>query len=490
MDQALQPAARLGRREPLPAVLLDAGRQSHALARAAGLLLTLLAAVAVLRGQAGPTDAQLFDDTALQRVELQVNSRDWADLRAGYLENTYYPATFLWGGQIVRNVGIRSRGLGTRNGQKPGLRIDFNRYVTGQHFLGLKALVLDNHLQDWSAMREAITMAVHARLGMPAPREAAAEVFVNGEFFGVYTLVEEVDSVSTRRMFPDTQAAGLVTRRAGPVRRPEGLERRLRGPLDPAPGPSPAPGPTPTPSPSPTPVPETPPGYLFEYHWLDYFFGSYPGPDLTLYIPMFEARTHETESIETLYRPIERLFREINEGSDDSFLSRVGPLLDLRLFIRQAAVEAYMADFDGMVGSFGLNNFYLYRDAAGGPFRFVPWDEDNAFHAVDYPIDADHGRHELMRRAMRVPELAQLFVDTLLKAADVVDAREGGGAAGWMEREVGRRYALIAARMHDDHVKQQTDAEFEDAVAFNVAFARARTAFVRSQIERLQPSRR
>src|SRR6266545_907623 len=85
-----------------------------------------------------------FNDTTLQEVRLVVNSRDWQTLKALADENTYYPADMTWKGVTIRNIGIRSRGSGTRNGIKPGLRVDFNRYLTNQEFVGLKAVILDN----------------------------------------------------------------------------------------------------------------------------------------------------------------------------------------------------------------------------------------------------------------------------------------------------------------------------------------------------------
>ena len=84
----------------------------------------------------------------------------------------------------VSNVGIRSRGLGSRSGTKPGLRVDIDRYNADQTFLGLKSFVLDNLVQDPSMLRERLTMAFFRRLGLPAPREAHARLFVNGTFVG------------------------------------------------------------------------------------------------------------------------------------------------------------------------------------------------------------------------------------------------------------------------------------------------------------------
>ena len=95
---------------------------SHIVAQ---LVLTLAAI-----GLPGPVEAQTTDDLfnpgALQRIDLRMHSQDWSKLRESFQENTYYPADFVWNGQTVRNSGVRSRGLGSRSGTKPGLRVDFD----------------------------------------------------------------------------------------------------------------------------------------------------------------------------------------------------------------------------------------------------------------------------------------------------------------------------------------------------------------------------
>jgi len=443
--------------------------------RALALIAAVAALPVVLAGQSPPlTDASLFDDSALQRIDLQVSARDWDTLRANYTKNTFYPATMVWRGQSVQNVGIRSRGSGTRSATKPGILVDFDRYVTGQKFLGLKALVLDNHLQDPSAMREALAMTILAKLGLPAPREAPAEVFINGQFFGLYTLVENIDSTATRRMFPATPAAKSVSLPFSRIRPlvPEG--RELPTPRRPAP--------TPPTGPTPVPQPDPPPGYLFEYKWLDYYYETYLGFDLDPYVAILEAKTHEDDPIETVYRPIEQMFREINDPVIDRFAERVGAFLDLSLYVQLVAVQSYLADFDGIAGSFGANNFYLYRPEGGGPHKVIPWDEDNAFHQLDLDVDVAQRDHVLMERAMRDPNLRSLYVGTINRVIDLTEDRPSGQGAGWLEREIQRRFALERARNQDDKVKPFSDANFDDAVAFNLDFAQKRAAIIRQQL--------
>ena len=151
---------------------------------------------------------------SLQRLDLWVNTADWSKLKAEFQVNTYYPADVTWNGQTVRNVGIRSRGRGSRSGTKPGLRVDFDRYATGQTFLGLKSFVLDNLTQDPSGIHETVAMAFYARLGIPAPREIHTRLYVNSEYAGLYAIVESVDKDLLARVFgaigDDTQNDGYL----------------------------------------------------------------------------------------------------------------------------------------------------------------------------------------------------------------------------------------------------------------------------------------
>src|SRR5262249_22685852 len=140
---------------------------------------------------ATPADPS-FDDSVLHTISLTVNSRDWEMLKVNK-DDTYYPADFRWGTQVVRNIGIRSRGTASRSSVKPGLRLDFNRYTTDQTFLGLKSVVLRNNVMEPAMINERLTMLLYGRLGVPVSREAPAKLFVNGEYAGLYTIVESVD---------------------------------------------------------------------------------------------------------------------------------------------------------------------------------------------------------------------------------------------------------------------------------------------------------
>ncbi len=261
----------------------------------------------------GQGTADLFDATTLQRVDLWVNSRDWEKLKQDFLENQYYPADLTWRDQTVRNVGIRSRGVASRSGTKPGLRVDFDRYATDQRYLGLKSLVLDNLTQDPSGVHETVSMWLYARMGIPAPREAHARLYVNGEYAGLYAVIEPVDKVLLARVFGSDGDDTLND------------------------------------------------GYLYEFDKAGEWNFSYLGPGLDPYKAYFQPKTHDSQPDEELYRPIETIVRLANETPPSELAAAIGPYLDLPGFVRYLAVQNFVAENDGFLGQWGINNFYLYR---------------------------------------------------------------------------------------------------------------------------------
>jgi spore coat protein CotH len=369
--------------------------------------LVWLAGTPAVRAQ---TTVELFDDTRLHTLELTIHSRDWADLKADYLSNTYYPADVSWSGVRVRNAGVRSRGNGSRSNDKPGLELEFDYYSKGQRFVGLRSLVLDNLLTDASMLREITAMALLRRVGVPAPREAFARLVVNGEFAGVYTMVEPVDREFARA-------------RIGA------------------------------------------PGNLFEYRWRRPFYQTYPGDALEAYQELFASRNGSSESVATLYTPVRELFRVINETPDGEFMT-ADAHLDLASLVGLAAADAFMAEYDGLFGYDGMNNVYLYQLADGRAY-FIPWDKDHAFWRVDAPVTPSTD-YVLMARVLGSPELALMYHGAL---QGVVDAAAAGD---WLDTTIVRYYDLVREAALADHRKRYDNDVFEASVADLRALARAR----------------
>ncbi len=193
-------------------------------------------------------------------------------------------------------------------------------------------------------------------------------------------------------------------------------------------------------------------GYLYGYDWpLDgssYFF-DYKGPDPALYTPrLFHPETHE---IDPNPGPLVDFIRAVNETPDRDFLRVVGQYLDLPRFMKYVAVENFLAETDGIVGTYvGMNNFYLYQFENSTRFTFIPWDKSEAFTGgPEYPIwhyvdDVPTWmRNRLVDRAVRFSELRRVYLDTLIECTRLT---AGPALAG---ESAGRRPVWRMARGGD-----------------------------------------
>jgi spore coat protein H len=382
-----------------------------------------------------PSDA-LFNDSVLHEIRLDINARDWQTLRDNYLTNEYYPCDFRWNGQVVRNVGIRSRGQASRNATKPSLRVDFNRYTASQTLLDLRSVVLRNNATDYSSMHERIAMQLYARMGLPAPRVAHTKLYINNTYQGLYSIVESLDKSFLSRNFDENE------------------------------------------------------GYLYKYDRLPTdapYYLDYLGPSASLYSPHpFNPETHEDSPKP---QPIADLIRTVHDASDGSFRSAVSQYLDLNLFIRNMAVTVYMGDEDGFLGNWGMNNYDLYQKQNTTVHVIIPWDKSEAtrsgptysiFHNLnDVPASQ---QNRLMARIMGLIDLRNQYFDALVQTADSASELVFGDGRGWMEREVERQNAQIQDAVFADTTKPYTNDQYLASVEDLRRFARERAGFVRTEV--------
>jgi hypothetical protein len=129
-----------------------------------------------------------------------------------YVEGTfaYTPSTSTLPATGPLTVAFRKKGkIGSFRDfdQKMAWKIDFNRFVDGQTFLGLGKLNLNNLVQDSSTVHEWMAYEMFRRAEVPAPRQGWARVFVNGVDAGPYLLLEALDDGPfLRRELPSTRA--------------------------------------------------------------------------------------------------------------------------------------------------------------------------------------------------------------------------------------------------------------------------------------------
>ena len=371
----------------------------------------------------------LFDDTRIHEIHIRMSDDDWALLRQNYLDNTYYQATVSSESQTVPDVGIRSRGRGSRSPDKPNFTIKANKFVKKQKFAGLEFFQLKANNQDPSTLHETITFKLFRKMGLPAPREAPARVYINDQYFGFYMIVENEDEDFLDRNLGESK------------------------------------------------------GDLFEWKPNDYYYFEDRGTDPQAYAQFLDPQTNEDNPD---LQKFADMVQAINHSSAADFVSAVSPYLDLKMYLTHVAAENAVAEFDGIWGdTYGTNNFDLYRFADQDLFTFITWDKDFTFDQPDRLPFAGSERNVLARRLLAIPEYRNYYLSQFTKAIDLL-----GGSGGWADQEVTRLYTLIRdAATNDPHkhcsvvgggIAPCGAADFERGIRDMRSFIAERRTFIHS----------
>lgn len=149
-----------------------------------------------------PSDA-LFPAGGLLRLDLTLSREDEARLASvGGIE---VPVGLAFEGAYLRATLSLKGGAGSRRpfDRKAALRVDLDDLVPGQRLRGLEGLTLNNMVQDPSGVHELLGYALFRDAGVPAPRVAHVELWLNGAYRGLYLHVESPDDQFLQRWFDD-----------------------------------------------------------------------------------------------------------------------------------------------------------------------------------------------------------------------------------------------------------------------------------------------
>ena len=156
-------------------------------------------------------DSALYDPLNPFLVEITLPPTSIGLLNAD--GRTYVPADVaitLPTGEVVfaGSTGVRLKGsVGSyRNlDQKAGFKVDLGQYDGSQALFGAQKFTFNNCVQDPSYVRQWATYEVLRQSGFPAPRVGYANIYVNGELYGLYLHLETTDESFVNRYFPNTK---------------------------------------------------------------------------------------------------------------------------------------------------------------------------------------------------------------------------------------------------------------------------------------------
>lgn len=267
----------------------------------------------------------MYEAGTVVRIDLTLDSTEKAKLEAEPLE--YVKGTFslaktngtpgVTEAPLVTSLPAEIRLKGNVEGSfrdldgKAAFKLKFSK---AEPFLGLRKMTLNNMVEDYSLIHETLAYRAFRAAGVAAPRTGFAYVRLNGEDFGIYLNLENLDKVNLERWF------GLFDD----------------------------------------------PQHLYE--------GEY-GTDVR---PGEEGKFGVDEGDDEDLADLEALIAAVNASEGAGWSSQVAPFVDLQEMTRMWAVEKYIGHWDGYSGRVAPkqpNNYYLYSDPLGA-FQMLPWGTD------------------------------------------------------------------------------------------------------------------
>jgi len=279
----------------------------------------------------------LFDTDQVVDIQLDFPQSDyWVQLVYNYnnmdlLGTEYIPAnltlTDLTGTYTFDSVGVRLKGNSSSGhpGDKKSFKIDFNKYITGQNYDGLKKLNFNNGFKDPTFMREKIFFDISLEHGVPAPRANYATVSYNGVPWGFYTMVEQIDDQFLDWRILDDDGNLF---KAGSNFGPGGVEASL--------------------------------GYI--------------GSAQASYESSYELKSNENANDWT---DLIEFIDFINNTSDSEFETGLAGKLDLGPFLGSVALDNLFSNLDSYTQS--ARNYYIYHNLSTDKWQWIKWDGNEAF---------------------------------------------------------------------------------------------------------------
>src|SRR4029079_12420685 len=166
-----------------------------------------------------PADKQanvaFFDEGRIHEVRLWMSDDDFTSILEDSRGDDMRNATFSIDGTVMANVGVRPSGESSRvpGNQKMSMRIEFDAFAMGKKMGGVDEIKLSGSWDAPFIVRDRLAYWVYRQV-MPAPRETAAQVWVNGQPRGVFEIEEVWGKEALSSRFPDP---------TGPIYRLRGL---------------------------------------------------------------------------------------------------------------------------------------------------------------------------------------------------------------------------------------------------------------------------
>lgn len=273
-------------------------------------------------------EGPLYRDDIVPRIDIFINpdTLDWIyENVESYIE---YHADFVFTTDTMRDtipeIGFRLRGNTSRVSAKKSFKVSFNTFHSGRQYFGVEKLNLNGEHNDPSVIRSKIGWDLFRDFGIPAPRANHVEVYINGNYYGLYINVEHIDEEFVESRFDNKN------------------------------------------------------GNLYKCLWpadLDYL-GSDP-ENYKYTAGDRRAYDLQTNVIEDDYSDLARFIVQLNQLPQAVFECEMNKNYNVYDYLKVIAVDVFLGNWDGPI--YNKNNFYLYNNTQYERLEYIPYDLDNTF---------------------------------------------------------------------------------------------------------------
>lgn len=276
-----------------------------------------------------PELGKAFDDTTIPRIDISVAVNDLTailDPNNAY-SNTEYMADFVFdNGQAkdtILNVGFRLRGNTSRTAEKKSFKVSFNTFESGRKFDGLEKMNLNGEHNDPSIIRSKLCWDLLRKMEIPAPRANHVDLYINGNYYGLYMNVEHIDEEFADLRFGNG----------------DGNLYKCTYPVD----------------------------------------FTYLGNNPNLYKFSNNVRAYELKTNTDLddYSDLANFIDILNNEPLATLPCELEAIFNVDSYLKAMAVDVITGNWDGPI--WNKNNCYIYKNTATNRFEYIPFDLDNTF---------------------------------------------------------------------------------------------------------------
>ncbi|QKS48892.1 CotH kinase family protein (plasmid) [Paenibacillus cellulosilyticus] len=443
-----------------------------------------------------------MDKNEVMTFQISVDQTKWQEMLDNASAEEYISADITINGTTITNVGIRPKGNSSLSSivrddttDRYSFKIKFDEYVDGQTWEGLDTIVLNNNFSDATSMKEYLSYDIMSYIGVDSPLYSYADISVNGETWGFYLAVEDLDDSYMERTHNDEGELYKPESDMGGGGMPDGAKGGQDGTAPDA-NDSASEEVTSTNSDS----NQTESAEKTTEQMPDRQNGGggmmggkadngtslqYTDDEISSYSAIFDNA--ETKTDETDQQRLIAALKNLSEGTN------LASTVDVEAVLKYFAAHTVVVNLDSYVSNMA-HNYYLYEN--DGQISILPWDYNLAFggfqsgsasDVVNFPIDTPVSGvsmedRPLLDKLLENPDYLEQYHEYLQQIVD------GYFADGKFEQTVDKLSTMISEYVKNDPSAFYTYDEFEAGVAELKELGALRAESIQGQLDGTIPS--